>query len=250
MNKREERIYIGTFNVRGNAIVVLDPYVCAMSIKMEQIPITNEKKLKLQNVVNGVYNAYLENNVLMLIHEEFEDHYATKAKEQVGYVSSSLSGATAAVDKCELYNSSNCFNAIELDAYYDVVEIEKRLSEMHYDEGEKKDLTALIESCMENEIHPTGREILKALGAAGSKYVWNGFRKFNEKSSHWSEDIKDSLENSYRGYYNIKGGISCKAEKGFLQCFCYRNLDRQIWGVEIELFPSDVSEKDVWKCVH
>lgn len=244
--------YVGVFVVEGNTVNIVDPYICKMTVEQEHIPITNEKMVTVRNVIGGIYHAYHQVDKdgtlisLMALHSSYDlDVFKNnQAVDQVGYVTSALSGAVVLVDERYYMDTKYCYFSIVDDAYYDAKEIMLNLDKMQYDEKIKSDLRILLNHMIDEGKQPKGSDILDIVGA---QPIWEGFQEM--KSSQWSTEVINLLQTAYKSSAAIKGGIVSEAEKGFLKCWCYRNPMGKAYGFGISLSTAEIMENEIWRSI-
>lgn len=241
--------YIGSFDISSGTIDIVDPYINSLSVKVEKIPVANEKMVKIRRVLNGVYDAFhIVNNEdgiiksLFVIHESYNMDSVIRGERYVdmGYTSSALSGAIVLVDERYRQDSENCYYSIESDAYYEGETILEKLSEMPYSEDIKDGIRKMVQEKMGMGSHPKGSDIIEILK---EEVVWNGFSSFGIHSSHWSTDVINRVRHSHVNGTAIKGGVACNVrypKGGYHKCSCYFNSLGDAYAINVDLLPIDI----------
>lgn len=244
--------YLGAFESKSGVLNIFDPHINPISVYAEKLPFVNEKEIVVKDCRLGYYNAYHHvdwmDHVLgmVIVHntvkpEEMEldeERYKTSV---LGYAASLLAQAVVVVDEKERYDTTSCYHSLEADALYDTRALEESLSGMPYVKEKIDSIEKLISEKKTAGTYPLGGEILDIIQ---NDPVWNGFRKFGEKSTQWSVEIEKSLYDypgknyygSLRNSYVIKGGIASMAEPGMLKCTEYKDCSKgDVCGVYVSL---------------
>lgn len=248
---RNRYAYIGHFEITSGVIDIADPYINSMTVALERIPYANEKMIKVRRALSGMYEAYHVIDMrtdeiygLLVLHCSYDIAEISKEKHicGLGYASSGLSNAIVVVDERFRFDTTYCYNPIELEAYYDGNLILKEVSKMPYEECIKNELKEWINNIMGQEdlIHPTGTDIMKIIG---DRPIWNGFMEFKLNSSQWSVDVINRLRNCYTNGIGIKGGIVSTSPGGYLSCHSFNNHRGDTYALYIS-FQQSADDKN------
>jgi hypothetical protein len=240
--------YIGSFDVTSGTIDIVDPYINILSVKVEKIPVANERMVKVRCALNGVYDAYHVVNdedgtiiSLLVVHSSYNITSVLQKERLVehGLTSSALSGAVVLVDERRRLDSDNCYYSIEKEAYYEGEMIIDKLNETPYNEELKNNLKQMVHDITKSGSQPKGSDILNVLQG---EVVWSGFSSFGIHSSHWSSEVINRVRNSHVNGTVIKGGVACNVrypKGGYHRCFSYRNSRGDVCAINVDLTPSD-----------
>ena len=243
--------HIGTFQLVSGTMDIADPYINPLTVAVEQIPLINEKMIKVTNMLCGSYDAYhlqecYEGNSigLLLLHNA----YSLKDIEDktrifpLGYASSSIGSGIVAVDEAYRFSTKYCYYPIESDAYYNRDVLLQKLPEMGYNKEITDKIKNMLNECKGDDgwiHHPTGQDLINIIGE--DKPIWCGFSAFGCHSSQWSIDIMNRMNESFTSAAIIKGGIVSSATNGFSPCYKYLNDRLNAYAVYISLVDCETN---------
>lgn len=249
--------YIGSFQVESGSFDIADPFFNPMARSIYRLPISNGKSVSLHDVLNGTYHAYRIYDVaegypthIVVVHDAFglSDIQKDPYPDFCGYSCTAGSEAVVLVDRMYRYNTRYSYYSMlgGEDEFYDGVLIRENLSEMPYSEEKKKILLELVNEKLKTNNHPTGREIMDIVG---EDPIWEGFRDFNNCSTHWSNECLFRLMESSMRDVIIKGGVVSSAPGGFVPCWKFSTSRGPVYAVVIKLdevlqLGVDVSEHE------
>lgn len=237
------------FECVSGSMVVFDPHINPVSVYYEKIPFLNEKEIKVRGMLNGCYYAFhaIEERMnkvigMVIIHSAYSIQQAKECLNitKLGYSSSMMGQAVVAVDEAYRYDTESCYYAIEDDAFYEPKRLLKCIPDMPYTEKKKKQFEEMVLEMQANDSCPTGRNLRDIIQGDP---VWEGFKKFGEKSSQWSVEIEKALYDyaergsyvSFRNSFVLRGGVASMAESGMLSCTSYRNQTGAVYALYISL---------------
>lgn len=257
--EREKYAFIGDFQCVSGVVDIIDPHIHPLSVLQEKIPLANEKMLCLRSMLMGLYQCYhkIDSSTgdaqqLILIHESYDVKDLNKNnKVMIGYVSSSVGGAVAAVDKRYKFDTSYCYSIVDPDAIYDGIQI---LSEFKNSKFES-DIRKLVDEKSSKDINPTGADILEIVPAeymqricldGNTTTIWS--KMLEKRLFNFREDDKVIQFRRHKNAITIKGGVASMADSGLLKCGIYRNHLGDVFAVSINLdAATDIDIMDPFK---
>lgn len=234
--------WVGDFECTSNMIDIVDPHINSMSILEEQIPVANEMMVHVRGVLGGLYRAYhvyMDNGAIcamLVLHNGYDlEKLEFENICSFGNVSSRMGSAVVIVDKRYRHAAEYNYFPIDDDAIFDPKTFMEKIQDMPYGAAIKEKFLNMVRTMVKEGKNPRGIDIKEILAG---EHIWEGFRRFEEKSSMWSVEIEKKLYNSHTGSTSIKGGVASMATPGTLECLGCRNRQGYVYGIIVQLDQS------------